>query len=155
MKAKHKIRTARVNGYSYYLEMEASCGFEGSTGSAPVSVDAAWGSLQALHRRKGCPASSPDPNFRMVSRATVLFLLSRILRGPEGSIIAAELAPGHSWEIAWDGFYLWRGNWDSHPANPESSFPRPKTDLQRGACGKLPIRHTNLQVAESIEASSF
>lgn len=44
----------------------------------------------------------------------------------DGSVIAAELAPGHSWEIAWDGFYLWRGNWDSHPANPESSFPGPR-----------------------------
>lgn len=74
---------------------------------------------------------------------------------PDHSVIASALAAGNSWEIAWDGFYLWKGNWDSHPANPEQSPPQPKMHSQRGACVKFPIRHTNLQVAESTEASFF
>lgn len=112
------------------------------------------GAIRGLAVRALPPPSSPRRQAGF-SGNRVAFIY-RDFEWPDHSVIAAPLAPGSSWEIAWDGSYLWKGNWDSHPAHPEQSpHPQPRTHSQRGACVKFPIRHTNLQAAESIEASSF
>lgn len=61
-----------------------------------VSVDVVWRNLWASHRRG---ASCSDRSFRPGSLVTVLFLFRGILSGLMRPVIAAVLAPGHSWEI--------------------------------------------------------
>lgn len=48
VKAKHKMRTAQVNEYSYYLEAEASCGFEGAARALRSLLDVVWRNLAGL-----------------------------------------------------------------------------------------------------------
>lgn len=76
--------------------------------------------------RAGRSRPAPSPRLQASFSGNHVVFIYRDFEWPDLLVIAAALAPGNSWEIAWDGFYLWKGNWDSHPANPEQSLPSPR-----------------------------
>lgn len=71
----------------------------------------------------GCSRPPPSPGREAGFSGNRVVFIYRDFEWPDHSVMAAALAPGNRWEIAWDGFYLWKGNWDSHPANPQQSLP--------------------------------
>lgn len=84
------------------------------------------GAEQPWDSRAGRSRLLPRPRPQAGFSGNRVVFIDRDFEWPDHSVIAAALAPGRSWEIAWDGFYLWKGNWDSHPSNPEQSFPSPR-----------------------------
>lgn len=85
-----------------------------------------WVQRNPQTQRAGCSRPPPSPRRQAGFSGNRVVFIYRDFEWPDHSVIAAALAPGNRWEIAWDGFYLWKGNWDSHPANPQHSLPSPR-----------------------------
>lgn len=76
VKAKHKMRTAQVNEYSYYLEAEASCGFEGAARALRSLLDVVWRNLAGPRTGGALPPAAQTEASGGGSQATpVIFYL--------------------------------------------------------------------------------
>lgn len=116
----------------------AAAGVEvaGGRGEKAVGAPGLRGSREARGPGGQGPPRRPVPGFQAGFSGSHVVFIYRDFEWPDHLVIAAALAL-YGWEIAWDGFYLWKEQWDSHPTNPEQSLPSPR-QTQRGACVKFP-----------------